>query len=146
MEVGEEQIQEFGDLAIANLLKAERMLGDKIDAAEDADEFLPTRDLLGIIADRADRFGYSKHSQVTVKHDFANALERAVLRSGKGEAMKQIEGKAVEVPSLPNAPGLAAQPHPALAQSEAHPQLPPLTGHPSSRANLALIVKRRKVA
>ncbi len=200
VEIHEERIEEYGDLATANMVRAERMIADKFDAAEDVGEFLPMRELIAVASDRADRFGYSKHQSVTVKHDFATALERAVTRSGKVEAMKQIEGHVVpSVSGPPNSmpptraqatdvspkPGLPfakpqASQHLGLGAREEgerpiprHPAPSPSPNvrdtvnlpavarsarsernegdreslpHVSSRPNLALVVRRRKVA
>lgn len=76
-----ESRDEFHAVATSNMLKAERMIADKIDDAIDANEPLPMRDLLSLTADRADRFGYGKHStQTNVNVDFASKLEAARRR------------------------------------------------------------------
>ena len=71
-------------LAVKNMVAAERQLSDKLDAADEAGELLPTRELLAIAADRMDRFGYGKKSMnVNVNVDFAAKLEAAIARSKK---------------------------------------------------------------
>lgn len=70
------------EVLLANKLKAEVMLGDKLDAAIDGDEFLPTRDLMAISRDAADRTGHGKvQTNMNVNVDFASKLEAARRRS-----------------------------------------------------------------
>lgn len=79
-----ESVDEYAQLATGNMLKAERMLADKLEDADDAGESLPTRDLIAISRDAADRFGYGKKAtNVNVNVDFAAQLERTIARSGK---------------------------------------------------------------
>lgn len=86
-----EGVDEYQQMAMRNMAIAERQLTDRLEAADDAGETLPTRELIAITADRADRFGYGKRStQLNVNVDFAAKLERAINRS------KTIEGKALE--------------------------------------------------
>ena len=74
----------FQALAMHNMVAAERQLADKIDAADAADELLPTRELLAISSDRMDRFGYGKKNMnVNVNVDFAAKLEAAIARTKK---------------------------------------------------------------
>ncbi len=125
----EEKIDAFTDLGLTNMIAAERQLHDKIAQADDEGEFLPTRDLISIVADRADRFGYSKHSVVKHEHDFAAALDRAIARSG----VKQIEGKAEDL----------TLPLPAPSEAPVEESHPPSRREPS----LSTIegMKRRKL-
>lgn len=75
---------EFYSLATKNMIQAERQLSDKMDEIDEEGEFLPTRELVSIVADRADRFGYGKReTKFNVNVDFADALQRAIKRSGK---------------------------------------------------------------
>lgn len=75
---------EFYTLATKNMIQAERQLSDKMDDLDEEGEMLPTRELVSIVADRADRFGYGKReTKFNVKVDFADALQRAIKRSGK---------------------------------------------------------------
>lgn len=75
---------EFYSLATKNMIQAERQLSDKMDEADEESETLPTRELISIVADRADRFGYGKReTKFNVNVDFADALQRAIKRSGK---------------------------------------------------------------
>jgi hypothetical protein len=67
---------------LANKLKAEVMLGDKLDAAIDGAEVMPTKDLLAISRDAADRTGHGKvQTNMNVNVDFASKLEAARRRS-----------------------------------------------------------------
>lgn len=74
----------FMEMATANMLMAESMLREKLEAAEENGEFLPTKDLLAISRDAADRFGYGKRNMnLNVNVDFAANLEAAMRRSGR---------------------------------------------------------------
>jgi hypothetical protein len=62
--------------------KALAMLEDKIDATAEANEFLPTRDLVSIAELGLDRTGYGKvNKNLNVNVDFAAQLESARRRS-----------------------------------------------------------------
>ncbi len=77
-----ESVDTFHELATSNMLKAERMLAEKIERVEEEGDFLPTRDLIAITSDRADRFGYGKkNTNLNINVDFAAQLERAIGRS-----------------------------------------------------------------
>jgi len=78
-----------------NALKAQAMLSDKLDVAMEKDEFLPTRDLLGIAELGLDRTGYGKvNKNVNVNLDFAKTLEDAVKRSASVRSVRTIETSA----------------------------------------------------
>jgi hypothetical protein len=71
-------------VAIANMRKAERMLSDKLDAADEANDTLPVRELIAITSDRMDRFGYGKKTaNLNINVDFAAKLEAAIARTNK---------------------------------------------------------------
>lgn len=94
-----EAVDDYYEMATGNMLKAERQIAEKLEIAEENGETLPTRDLLAISRDAADRFGYGKkQTNVNVNIDFAAQLEKAIKRSGK-----IIEGK--ESPRLGVTPG-----------------------------------------
>lgn len=79
-----EVLDDFEELIKGNMLKAERMLADKLDDADETEELLPTRELIAISRDAADRLGYGKKAtNVNVNIDFAAKLDRAVARSSK---------------------------------------------------------------
>ena len=81
--------------AMGNMRKAEVMIAEKLEAAEETGEFLPTRDLIAISRDAADRFGYGKRqTNVNVNADFATLLEKAILRS-ESAPLKLIEPKVI---------------------------------------------------
>lgn len=89
-----EQAETFMELAHANMIKAERMIAEKLERAEEEDELLPTKDLLAISRDAADRTGYGKkQTNVNVNIDFAAKLERAAARS-----RRVLEGDFVASP------------------------------------------------
>lgn len=74
----------YTSIAVANMTKAERMISDKLDEADEKGETLTMRELLAITADRNDRFGYGKKNMnVNVNVDFAAKLEAAISRSKK---------------------------------------------------------------
>lgn len=80
-------VDEVARLAVANTLKAERMLSDKLDDADANDETLPTRELVAITSDRMDRFGWGKRStNLNINVDFAKQLEAAIARTKKVSA------------------------------------------------------------
>lgn len=134
----DDAIDAYADSAIANMLRAEQQITDHLDQAEEAGELLPVNILDKISQGRADRFGYSKHSVVKHEHDFAAALDRAIARSGKGEAIKTIEG-VVAQPSLPVAPALSPPvAEEVLPQSRREP--------PRSFARVLEPIKRRRIA
>ena len=73
--------------ATKNMLKAERMISDKLDEADELGETLPMRELLAITSDRMDRFGYGKKTaNLNVNVDFAAKLEAAIARTKRIEA------------------------------------------------------------
>lgn len=106
-EAFEREQDEYAKLATGNMLKAETMLAEKLEEAEETGEFLPTKDLIAISRDAADRFGYGKRQMnLNVNMDFAAELEKARSRSGKARdgatTPRQIEGLVTSSPrSLP---------------------------------------------
>ena len=80
-EVHRDAITEYNQLILANGLKAERKLADKLDDDDDTEE-LSVRELISIARDAADRVGLSKRTvQANINVDFASVLDRAVKRS-----------------------------------------------------------------
>lgn len=78
----DEAIDAYADLAVRNMLAAERQLSDRLDEADAEGETLPVRELVAITSDRADRFGYPKRAVNTnVNVDFAQRLDAAIARS-----------------------------------------------------------------
>jgi hypothetical protein len=78
------QTDSYLEVLLANKLKAEVMLGDKLDDAIDGGEALPTRDLMAISRDAADRTGHGKvQTNMNVNVDFAAKLEAARKRSSQ---------------------------------------------------------------
>lgn len=77
-----EQTETFVALATGNMLKAERMIAEKLEAAEEGEAEVPLKTLLSISRDAADRLGHGKKTtSVNVNVDFAGKLERARTRS-----------------------------------------------------------------
>lgn len=84
---------DFYTTATSNMLKAERQLAERLDAADEAGELLPVRDLIAISRDGADRFGYGKRTtNLNVNVDFAAKLEAARKRSDSARSGKVLEG------------------------------------------------------
>ena len=71
-------ILDYFSLKLANRLKAERQISEKLDKSDEENELLPTRELIAISREQ-DR---STNIQVNVG-DFAQQLDRAMLRSSK---------------------------------------------------------------
>lgn len=79
-----EKADEFAETAIANMRKAERMIAERLEKADEEDIDIPLKTLVDISGDRMDRFGYGKRqTNVNINDDFASALEKAIVRSGK---------------------------------------------------------------
>ena len=112
------QQDEFAALATANMRRAETMLSDKLEAAEESGEFLPTRDLIAITEGRMDRFGYGKtRLNVNVNADFAAKLEAAKARISSA---RTIDGTTSSlVPS-----GETRSDHPPAAPDSESPNPP----------------------
>lgn len=108
--------EEYYSLITANALKAERQLADKLDKADEEDELLPTRDLISISRDAADRIGYGKRQTVTnINADFADLLDRAIKRSGK--VINQVPVHRTEALSSP--PPMTEEP--LSTEEQGHP-------------------------
>ncbi len=127
------------ELMTRNHITAEQMIAEKLEQAELSGELPSFRDLNIITSDRADRLGYSKHTQVTHTHDFSAQLDRAISRSNRQKQIQTIEGEVLSVPDFskepaalspvstqPQAPQVA--PEPALNPKAQRPQVP---GRPS---------------
>lgn len=75
-----------------NALKAQAMISDKLDDAAERNEFLPTRDLLGIAELGLDRTGYGKvNKNINVNVDFAAKLEAARTRASRTREVRVLE-------------------------------------------------------
>ena len=135
-------VDQFLDLGMGNMIRAEAMIQDKLDDADEKGESVPLLTLNRLSQDRADRFGYPKTSQVEHKHDFAALLDRAIERSGKAREVKVIEAIAVEVSGDPiRRPGPSL---PSGSEVAVAPQRPSPPARPSIAA--ILTTKRRRVA
>jgi hypothetical protein len=137
-------VDQYLDLGMGNMIRAEAMIQDKLDDADEKGEELPLLTLNRLSQDRADRFGYPKTSQVEHKHDFAALLDRAIERSGKAREVKVIEAIAVEVSegaysSRANVPSPASE-----AETVTAPQR--LVSPPRPSIASILTTKRRRVA
>lgn len=114
-EVIDEARDHLAEIATRNMLKAETMLSDRLDQADEEGVLLPVRDLVSISGDRMDRFGYGKNvTQTNLNVDFASTLERAIARSGK-----TIEGSIIHPQSSLAGPAQDTAPERPLIQIEA---------------------------
>ena len=105
-----ENVDDYHELLVSNMLKAETQLAEKLEIAEEEGEFLPVRDLIAISRDAADRTGYGKRqTNLNVNVDFAAQLEKAIARS-----CKVIEGSV--------GPATMPQGKPPVLDSHSHPQ------------------------
>ena len=83
-----ETIDEYHETLVSNMLKVERMVADKLDDAIDSGETLPTRDLISIGRDAADRVGYGKkETRTNINIDMGKDIEAALRRSAKARSM-----------------------------------------------------------
>ncbi|TXH43040.1 MAG: hypothetical protein E6Q97_34855 [Desulfurellales bacterium] len=99
-----EQVDEYHAMLVENMVRAERMLADKLEEAEAEGSTLPTRDLIAIARDAADRTGYGKkNTTVNVNVDFAAKLEAARQRSARVITVARAPESAPAVipPGLP---------------------------------------------
>lgn len=94
-----EQVDEYMALSVANMTKAERMISEHLDKADEEGELLPLSKLDTISQGRMDRFGYGKkQTNLNVNVDFAAQLEKARQRSGK---VIEATSAVASPPSLP---------------------------------------------
>ena len=103
-----ETVDEFHEASISNMLRAERMVEEHLDVAEETDERIPLKTLIAITADRADRFGYGKHrTQRNENLTFAAEMKLIAQRSGKSNV---IDAKVIE-----SGPAALGEPKPVHA-------------------------------
>lgn len=111
------EVKEFERLATSNMLKAERMLGDRLDKADEEETPIPIKDLVAISRDAADRFGFGKkQTNLNVNVDFASQLEKMLARTKtiNGTAPPALAAPAVDGPPLVPASGLPNSPGPQV--------------------------------
>lgn len=74
----------------ANVSKAVRQTGERLDAADEDGAQLSIRELMSIASDGCDRVGYGKRSMnVNINMDFAAKLELAIARSKEVQQQQQ---------------------------------------------------------
>lgn len=90
-EIWRDHVDHMAELAVNNMIKAERQISDALDEADAPGAApIPIRDLSRITADRMDRFGYSKHTTTTnINIGFGARLEAAMHRSRKPLEIEQ---------------------------------------------------------
>lgn len=124
-----EATEDFISLATVNMMKAERMLADKLDEADAVGETLPTRELVTIVSDRADRVGFGKkQTNVNINVDFAAKLTRAIERASKARVLDlKPVGSGAATTSRPSQATATSLPTsaPAVDKSSLGPQVQP---------------------
>lgn len=100
-----ESVDDYQELLLGNMIRAELQLSDKLAEAEDGEREIPIRELQAISRDAADRMGYGKKStNVNVNVDFASQLEKAIRRSATARVITaEIAGTdrgTAKVPAL----------------------------------------------
>jgi hypothetical protein len=109
-----ESVDDFHEMAVSNMLKAERQIAEKLEEADELGETLPTRDLIAISRDAADRFGYGKKTTNTnINIDFAARLEGALKRSKVSLVAQEPS------PRLALSPPPGPEPSPTITQGPA---------------------------
>lgn len=104
----------MAETAISNMRKAEAMIADHLEIAEESGELLPLRVLETITSSRMDRFGYGKHNtQTNVNVDFAAQLEGAIARSGKATVIEATVNPPAPVAQSPRGPTPHVSPNPS---------------------------------
>ena len=96
MEKYEENAEPWAEVSFSNLIQSELQIQDRLDAYHDDPDSGASLQMLNKIAmDRADRLGYGKKATIRHEFDFADALDKAIARSGK-----MLESKPAPMPTL----------------------------------------------
>ena len=132
-----ETVDDYQEIMLGNMIRAELQIADKLAEAEDNEETLPTRELMSISRDAADRMGYGKKStNVNVNVDFAAQLEKAVRRS----AAARIVDVGPSTRGVPERPALAV---PLLAREHSQePRSPVVLPDPAVESVVPLFRRR----
>lgn len=103
------------DVATTTLRNVVEMVAEEVEEAINSGERIPMRQLLPLIRDYGDRFGYGKHTHNTnTQVTFAIEMEEARIRT---ERARTIEGSAS--PSLPQT--RVSEPHPTYSPESLQP-------------------------
>ena len=79
-----------------------RKMKEAIEESDEGGEPISLANIVRMHGEMADRVGYSKHTLKTVVNvSFAESLDRAIERSGKGPELKLIEGGVMPVAPSP---------------------------------------------
>lgn len=85
---------EFQAVEVSNMRRMSQMVSEHIDRAEEEGELIPLKTLVTAIADRADRFGYSKKVINRNENvDFAKMMEQIARASGRSNV---IDAKPID--------------------------------------------------
>ncbi len=81
-------VDEFWETSTSNMLRAERMIEEHLDEADESGEKVSLKSLMALTADRADRFGYSKKVINRNENlDFAAMMEQIARASGRSNVI-----------------------------------------------------------
>jgi hypothetical protein len=81
-------VDEFYETSTSNMLRAERMIEEHLDEADESGEKITLKTLMALTADRADRFGYSKKVVNRNENlDFAAMMEQIARQSGRSNVI-----------------------------------------------------------
>lgn len=81
-------VDEFYETSTSNMLRAERMIEEHLDEADESGEKVSLKTLMALTADRADRFGYSKKVVNRNENlDFAAMMEQIARASGRSNVI-----------------------------------------------------------
>jgi len=81
-------VDEFYETSTSNMLRAERMIEDHLDEADESGEKVSLKTLMALTSDRADRFGYSKKVVNRNENvDFAAMMEQIARASGRSNVI-----------------------------------------------------------
>ena len=101
-------VDEFYETSTSNMLRAERMIEEHLDEADESGDRIALKTLMGLTADRADRFGYGKKStQRNENLDFAAMMEQIARASGKSNVIDAKKNYDVTAPLKIESPALA---------------------------------------
>lgn len=106
----------YFEAATENMLTAEALISDRLaEAMDDPEVKIPLQHLVSITADRADRFGYGKHStQTNEVVNFAEMMSKMAAKSGRSNVIDAT-------PNIASGPVGTDQPTPSSQSSQVQP-------------------------
>ena len=105
-----EATKEFERVATGNMLEAELQAEEHLARGRESGDLVPLRQLIPLIADRADRFGYAKRqTNVNVNVNFADELERRIQHAQRTLGDTPGAPRVLELSAASQSPVLASQ-------------------------------------